>query len=82
MDIALTFMLASEPKISGKTVTLNNGGIELLITFDAAAFDAETEVIDISKDRSLSFDWGESIYRLRFVSKQKLEKYNSIITIE
>ncbi len=82
MDIALTFMLASEPKISGKTVTLNNGGIELLITFDASVFDAETEVIDISKDRSLSFDWGESIYRLRFVSKQKLEKYDSIITIE
>ena len=82
MNIALTFMLASKPIISGKTVTLNNGGTSLSINFDSAVYNIEAEGIDISNDRTLSSDWGEKLYRLRLVSKYKLEKYDSIVTIK
>ena len=82
MNIALTFMLASKPVISGKKVTLNNGENSLSIIYDNSVYYIEVEGIDISNDRTLSFDWGDIIYRLRLVSKKELEKYDSIITIK
>lgn len=75
------FMLHGEVEVEAGRVMISNSGESIQISFDANLFTPEVEEVSLT-DIRLTKVWGDTLYRLKLVPKERVtaDKYSYVIT--